>query len=77
MDIKIKNLDYREYAWEMLEYGDVCEFISKDGCQFIGMKVDSSLDDDFLLDLNDSKIYTDIKNYQIVRIVKNPTLVGE
>lgn len=77
MNIKVKPLDCRKYDWDEIEYGDVCEFISKDGCEFLGMKVDSSLGKDFLLDINDSKIYTDIKNYQIVRIIKNPTITGE
>jgi len=61
--------------FDELDYGEVCEFLSKCGCKFIGMKVDSSLGKDFILDLDDSKLYTDIENYTAVRVFKNAKLV--
>jgi len=75
MIVKLGEKVYSKIFWEEIDYGDVCEFTSKDGCGFIGMKVDSSLGEDFVLDLDDSKIYTDFKNYTIVRVIKNATLV--
>lgn len=76
MILKIKSKEKEGISWEDIDFGDVCEFLPKDSLSFYGMKVDSSLGDDMLLDLEDSKVYTDFENYKILRVIKNATLVG-
>lgn len=63
--------------WNDLDFGAVCEFRSSENDTFIGMKVDSSLGEEFLLDLEDSKIYTDCKNYKIIRVFESVNLILE
>ena len=62
-----------EIEWEDLDYGDVCEF-SDGELPFMGMKVDFC-GEDIVLDLDNNKAYPDVKEYEIIKIYNNATLI--
>jgi len=74
MIIKIKRNNDSMYSWDDISYGDVCEFADDDVNTFIGMKVDSSNGEDYLVELENGFAYTDVENYGIVRIIENAVL---
>ena len=63
-------------TWDDLVAGDTCEFQSACG-NFVGMKVDSALGEEFVLDLEYFKLYDDYENYKIIRVFDTASMTLE
>lgn len=69
MEIKLKS-NNNNLSWDDLDYGDV--FIFKDSLddeykEYIGMKVLDINSNEYLFDMQDYMLYSDIDMYKIIR----------
>ena len=75
MKVKVNTKICENLLWEDLDYGDVCEFTDSEKNNFIGMKVLSTSAEEFLLDFELAELYSDVKDYIIVRRIDNATII--
>jgi hypothetical protein len=77
MKVKIVNQKKQKLTWEELNYGDVFEYgddIDDVNSTSIGMKICDCASNlnvvDYLLDLYDYEIYSDVHMYNIIEVIE-------
>lgn len=73
MKVEVKDC---KNVWSDLVAGDTCEFQSACG-NFVGMRVETALGDEFLLDLEDFMLYEDCENYKIIKVFETASMTLE